>query len=140
MKLKALNTSAGFSTRLTSIKVILVMLGLIHLATGLVQLLAPEWFFTHIGDFPPFNRHYTGDLGAFITAIGIGLLVAAGAPQRNRTLIGVAVIGNGLHVINHLYDDFLGGEFSLNHFVTATLPLAFVTVVLVIAWYAARRG
>jgi hypothetical protein len=132
--MKALNTSAGIGARFTLIKVILVVLGLLHLATGLVQLLAPEWFFENIGDFPPFNRHYTGDLGAFITAIGIGLLFAARAPQQQRVLIGVAAIGNGLHVINHLYDDFLAGEFLPNHFVTATVPLALVTVLLLVVW------
>ena len=34
--------------------------------TGLSQLFAPRWFFENIGKFPPFNRHYVGDLGAFI--------------------------------------------------------------------------
>jgi hypothetical protein len=56
-------------------------------AGGFGRALVPLWFFTTIGTFPPFNRHYTGDIGAFQLALGAGLLLAvrAGAvPAADR--------------------------------------------------------
>jgi hypothetical protein len=46
------------------------------LLTGLALLFASNWFFQTLGYFPPFNRHYAGDLGAFELPLGVGLLWA----------------------------------------------------------------
>ena len=48
------------------VRAILITAGIFYTFTGLALLLAPTWFFDTIGNFPPFNRHYMGDLGAFL--------------------------------------------------------------------------
>lgn len=104
--------------------------GALYTFTGLALLFAPEWFFNSIGHFPPFNRHFMGDIGAFTLPLGLGLLLAARAPQRHRLFIGVVALGSFLHLANHLYDDVLANAWALEHFLVETLPLALVAVAL----------
>ena len=87
-----------------AIPVVLALGGLMYSLVGAALLLAPAWFHETIGRFPPFNRHYLGDLGAFHLPLGVGLLVAACDPSRYRGIIGVAAATSLLHVANHLYD------------------------------------
>ena len=108
--------------------------GLGYLLTGLTQLFAPRWFFDTIGPFPPFNRHYMGDLGAFILAVGVGLLAASPAPARHRMLVGCAALASVLHVLNHLYDDLLSSGWSAGHFLSETLPLLLLGLLLAAVW------
>ncbi len=131
MKTKSL---AQVSARVTWTQVIIAVAGLWYLLAGLVQLLAPQWFFDNIGYFPPFNRHYVGDLGAFILPLGIGLLVAARNPPAHHLLVGVAAAGSFLHLLNHLYDD-LGTPSTLAHLVFDTLPLFVLAMLLIVEWW-----
>ncbi len=43
---------------------------LFYSVVGLALLFIPGWFFDHIGPFPPYNRHYEGDLGSFLLPMG----------------------------------------------------------------------
>ena len=87
------------------IRATLISAGLLHTVTGMLMLAVPGWFYENVGTFPPYNRHYTGDLGAFQIPLGIGLLWAAREPERHRLVLGMAVLANIIHVLNHLYDD-----------------------------------
>lgn len=109
----------------------------LYIFTGTALLFAPEWFFENIGHFPPFNRHFMGDIGAFTLPLGLGLLLAARAPQRHRLFIGVVALGSFVHLFNHLYDDWLSNAWALEHFLRETLPLALVAVAL--GWVATGR-
>jgi hypothetical protein len=80
-----------------------------HVFLGLAMLFAPTWFYANIGYFPPYNRHYLGDMGAFQLALGLGLAWAGRQPYAHRLFIGAVVLGNFLHTANHIYDDLLGG-------------------------------
>ncbi len=119
---------------------VIALAGLSYLLVGLAQLFAPRWFFDNIGNFPPFNRHYLGDLGAFISAIGLGLLMAARDPRKHRLLIGAAAAGSLLHVVNHLYDDWLSAQWSVDHALTQTLPLLGLALALTTVWYELNRS
>src|SRR5689334_12192376 len=110
-------------------QVVVAIAGMAHLLVGLAMLLAPMWFFATIGTFPPFNRHYTGDMGAFQLGLGFGLLVAARAPARQRLLILSAAIGNLLHALNHAYDAVLS-QASLGYWLADTAPLLVLTLAL----------
>jgi len=81
----------------TMIQVIVAVGGVFYILIALAQLLAPEWFFQNIGNFPPFNRHYTGDLGTFTLALGVGLLLAARDPAKHHLLVGVVAAASVLH-------------------------------------------
>jgi hypothetical protein len=112
-------------------QVVVSLAGLAHLLVGLAMLLAPLWFFTTIGTFPPFNRHYTGDMGAFQLALGAGLLFAARAPARQRLLIGVAAAGNLVHMLNHAYDALISRA-PLGFWLADSGPLLVLTLALLL--------
>src|SRR5262245_19190655 len=101
-----MNTLAKLRLPATSsiIQVVVAVSGLFYALTGVALLFAPDWFFQHIGTYPPFNRHYEGDLGSFLLPLGVALLVAARAPARYVGVIWLAALGSTLHLINHVPD------------------------------------
>ncbi|GHO51328.1 hypothetical protein [Ktedonospora formicarum] len=86
------------------VQVIVALIGIAYTFAGIALIFFPLWFFQTIGNFPPFNSHYEGDLGAFILAIGIGLLLAMAQPQKHIWTIRIAALASLLHAANHLYD------------------------------------
>ena len=86
------------------ISVVLALAGIFYTLTSLALLFAPVWFFQHIGGYPPYNRHYEGDLGTFLLPLGGALLYAARRPSHHLTLIWVAALGSLLHALNHVYE------------------------------------
>ena len=79
-------------------------LGAFHALEGLYQLLAPSSFFHRIGEYGVANTHYVGDLGAFVLAYGIALLLAVGRPSWRAPLLAAGALWYGLHALNHLFD------------------------------------
>lgn len=120
------------------LQILVAALGVVNTATGLALLFVPQWFFENIGNYPPFNRHYQGDLGAFVIASGIGLLWAARNPQKYRALIGIALVSSALHLINHVYDDLLMGA-SIQQMISGVITVAFGTLLLALAFFLAQR-
>jgi len=117
--------------RPTIAQVVVAIAGLTHVLVGLAMLLAPMWFFVTIGTFPPFNRHYTGDMGAFQLALGAGLLFTVRAPAQYRLLIAVAAAGNLLHMFNHAYDALISNA-SLSYWLADTGPMLVLTLALLL--------
>jgi len=120
--------------RQSFIRFVVILNGFANLFSGLALLFAPQWFFDSVADFQPFNRHFLGDVGAFILPLGIGLLIAARDPRKYRTLIGLAALGNILHIINHLYDDLVIERGATLHWLTNTLPLLVLAILLIGAY------
>ena len=87
-----------------ALKAILLFVGAFHLATGLLALLAPGTFFDDIGRYGAENLHYVGDVGAFTTAAGIGLVVAAFRPSWRVPMLWVGAAWYWLHALNHAFD------------------------------------
>jgi hypothetical protein len=119
-------------------RVLVGVSGVLFVVAGMLLLLAPRWFFENIGLFPPYNRHYEGDLGAFLLPLGAGLVYAARDPGRHRLLIAVVAFGSALHVLNHIFDGITQG-FTWTHWLTDTAPLALSALLLVIAWRVSTR-
>jgi hypothetical protein len=122
-------------------QIVLAVAGVFYFLTGIALLFAPTWFFQHIGNFPPYNRHYEGDLGSFLLPLGVGLLLAARAPGRYKALIWVAATGSLLHVGNHIYDALVGSS-SLSAWLFQIVPLLVLAIaLLVISWvsYSSER-
>lgn len=101
--------------------------GLFFVAFGLWAFLAPVSFYERIATFPPYNRHFMHDVGAF--QIGLGAALLAALRWRDAlfvVLLGVGV-GAAVHVLSHIIDCDLGGRGS-------DLPsLALLAVVLLAA-------
>ncbi len=127
-----------FPSRRVWLRTLVLLGGLFYTFTGAGLLFAPEWFFSNVGTFPPFNRHYMGDLGSFLLPLGVGLLIATRDPLRHRSLILVTAIGSLLHAINHVYDAILLGA-EITHWLTNTLPLLIYGIALTFVVIERRR-
>jgi hypothetical protein len=114
--------------------------GILMTLTAGLLLFAPNFFYTAIADYPPFNRHFLGDIGAFSLPLGIGLLLAARQPYKHPLIIGAAALGNLVHVLNHAYDDLLVDRLATQHWLTNTIPLLVATVMLLVAYWNVSRG
>jgi hypothetical protein len=117
-------------------QIIVALAGVGYLLAGAALLFAPVWFFQHIGTFGPFNRHYEGDLGAFLLALGMGLLFAARNPSRYGLVVWVAAIGSLIHACNHVYDALIQGA-SLGQWLAQPVPLFILALLLL---WAASQG
>ena len=102
------------------------------MAIGTGVLFVPAWFFEHIVDFPPFNHHYPGDVGAFVLPLGMALLVAARSPCRYLALIGLTAGASLLHALNHLYDAVTGH--GVAHWIVDSIPLLVLGVLLAMVY------
>lgn len=120
------------------IRLLILVAGLNYVLSGLALLLAPTWFFENIGTFGTFNRHYLGDLGAFLLPMGIGLLVAVRQTRQHYLLIAVVAAGNIIHASNHIYDAILGEE-DLAHWLSDTIPLVFFAVIFMLVFWDRRQ-
>jgi hypothetical protein len=83
---------------------VLVVLGVLQIASGALALVAPDTFFDEIGRYGAENEHYVGDVGAFVLAFGIAVLVAARHPSWRVPVLALGALWSGLHVINHAFD------------------------------------
>ena len=110
-------------------RLIVALTGLFYVLAGAALLWATPWFYETIGPFPPYNRHYAGDTGAFSLPLGLGLLWAARSPRRHRALIVIALVASVLHTLNHGYDHLLAGA-TLAHWLSDFGPLALGAVLL----------
>lgn len=123
------------------IRAAVVAAGPLYTISGAALLLAPEWFYQNVGTYPPYNRHYEGDVGAFLLPLGLILLWAARRPERHVALITFTALGSVLHAANHLYDDVIA-QASLQSIFSATVPLIIFALVLVVAslWAGQQRA
>ncbi len=123
----------------TLVRLIVALNGVLFVVTALALLFAPMWFLENIGKYPPFNRHYMGDLGAFLLPIGIGLVFASRVPHQHRGVVGVAAGGSLLHALNHIYDSIVG-SFPPARWLTETAPILILALLLLAAyWNITRR-
>jgi uncharacterized membrane protein len=84
-------------------RLLIAFVGLTDVLAGISLLITPVWFFERVGHFAPFNQHYEGDAGAFVLAIGVGLMMAAVRPAGADGLVVVAMLASLLHLANHIY-------------------------------------
>jgi hypothetical protein len=119
-------------------QIFIFIVGLFYTFTALSMLWSPDWFYQTIGYFPPFNRHFIGDLGTFNLPLGLGLLLAAQNPSQHRLLLWVAAGANLFHSLNHMYDS-IAGQMSLAWWLKDTIPLIVVAVLFFVAIRPATR-
>lgn len=82
----------------------LIVLGVLQVASGALALVAPGTFFDEIGRYGVENQHYVGDVGAFVLAFGIAVLIAAQRPAWRVPVLVLGALWYGLHAINHAFD------------------------------------
>jgi hypothetical protein len=117
------------------------LVGLFDAAAGAALLLAPQWFYDTLATFPPFNRHYAGDVGAFLLPIGVGILIAARDPVRYRAILLVSLAASWIHAANHALDGLQhAGEGSASLLDAANVVgmAAMLTVGIALTWQPRR--
>jgi len=87
-----------------SLQVVLALIGVANAAAGALALLAPHTFFDQVGSYGVENSHYVGDLGAFVLAYGVAVLVAMRLPSWRVPVLWLGALWYGLHAINHAFD------------------------------------
>jgi hypothetical protein len=111
--------------------------GLVFVGAGLWAMAAPESFFDVLGPFPPYNRHFVQDVGAFQIGLGTVLLIAAVAPRADGLAVALLGVGAGsvAHTISHIVGVDLGGRPAID------IPaLSALTVALLAAGIARWRS
>ena len=85
--------------------------GLLTLSLGIWALVDTTSFFDNVADWPPYNRHFIHDIGAFQVGLGAVLLFAL-IWQGDAVLaaLGGGAIGATLHWISHIADEEFGGR------------------------------
>jgi hypothetical protein len=87
-----------------AMRAVLVVLGVLNAAAGALALVAPDTFFDQVGRYGVESSHYIGDVGAFVLAFGVAVLVAAWRPSWRVPVLALGALWYGLHAINHAFD------------------------------------
>ena len=118
-------------------RAVLIVLGVVQVASGALALVAPDTFFDEIGRYGVQNDHYIGDVGAFVLAFGIAVLIAAQRPAFRVPVLLLGALWSGLHAINHAFD--VGDARSDARGIVDTLYIGAGAVLYAyLAWAAAR--
>ena len=109
--------------------------GVTLVAFGAWAFFSPRSFYDTLAVFPPYNRHFIHDVGAFQIGLGAVLLLTKyGKDALFVALAGVS-IGSAVHVASHVLDRNIGGNPA------SDVPLLTVLTLLLIAGaFAVRSG
>jgi len=120
------------------IRACVAVLGVISIGAGLWAMLAPHAFYDQVATFPPYNRHFIHDIGAF--QIGLGSCLIAALAFTDALL--VVLIGNALgaiaHFAGHVADRSIGGQ-SSDPYTFAVLAILIVALA-VFRWRTSAPG
>lgn len=115
-------------------RLVAVAVGLFFVALGLWAFFDPRSFYDQLATFPPYNRHFLHDVGAFQIGIGATLLLAAGWRDALGVALGGAAIGGAIHTAAHVIDSDRGGKD------TDPYLLGLLALILAVGAFARRRA
>lgn len=84
--------------------------GLLQLTGGLlmmtvaIMLIAPGFFHRSWAGFGTLNTHFIRDAATFAAALGVALWMSASRPGWRKPVLALALVQNGLHIVNHIAD------------------------------------
>lgn len=79
---------------------------------GAWALIDPTSFYAKVASFPPYNRHFLHDVGAFNLGIGAALGLGLTRWPGHRVALWAAALASVLHAVSHFLDQGLGGHSS----------------------------
>jgi hypothetical protein len=100
---------SGHSVSNTVARVLVGVCAVFLLGSGLFALLAPEVFYNLAALYPPYNRHFIHDIGAFMLGLGSGLALALVLTDALLVALAATAVGGVAHFLSHLADRELGG-------------------------------
>ena len=121
------------------ISLVFSLVGFSYALAGFLAIFFPEFSLDYIGRFPPFNRHYIGDTGVFLFAVGAGIFYIRDAPWEHQAMIGVGLLSTQAHGLNHLYDAILHRP-ELFHWLTDVLPNLAASIFYLLAFLQIKSG
>jgi hypothetical protein len=72
----------------------------------------PASFYAKVANFPPYNRHFLHDVGAFNLGLGTALALGLTSWPGHRVALWAAAVAAVLHAVSHFLDQALGGHSS----------------------------
>ena len=111
-------------------------LAVVHLALGVWMFAWPHSFFTTIGAFDAYNRHYLRDTATFYFAFALGAGIAARRPSWRVPVLAITTLQYAIHTLNHAIDvnqanNAWAGIFDLVSLGLATIQMAVLLILLV---------
>jgi hypothetical protein len=113
--------------------------GLVHVGLGIWLFVSPHTFFTTLGAFGAYNRHYERDVATFYLALGASGLIAASRAAWRIPLLAVLTIQYVLHSINHVIDVDRSNNSWAGPVDVASLALAAIQFVVLLWLMLARQ-
>jgi peptidoglycan/LPS O-acetylase OafA/YrhL len=104
------------------------------LVIGVWALADPTSFYTQVATFPPYNRHFLHDVGAFNLGLAAALALGLTRWPGRRVALWAAALAAVLHAGSHFADRHLGGHSS------DPLALSLIAAALIGAAILATRG
>lgn len=122
------------------LRLFFVSVALLHLGLGIWLIVSPHTFFTTIGAFDIYNRHYERDVATFYLALGAGGWIAATRPAWRVPVLAVLTIQYALHSINHAVDVDRAHNSWAGPFDVASLSLATIQFIVLLWLLVARQS
>ncbi len=94
------------------VRIVVVLAGISTLVAGAWAFIDPQSFYETLAEFPPYNRHFIHDIGAFQIGIGATLLMALRWSDVFFVVTAGGAIGSLFHFVAHLQDTDIGGRSS----------------------------
>jgi hypothetical protein len=98
---------AGASAAAPGPSAVIVGIGafaVIELALAVFMAVSPHAFYTAVGPFGVYNRHYIRDVASFEAAIGVALVLSLRRPSWRVPVLALTLVQYALHSLNHLID------------------------------------
>jgi hypothetical protein len=93
-----------------AVKPLVAVLGAYSTGLGLWAFAMPRSFFDQVAIYPPYSVHLVHDLGAFLTGLGISLLLSLRWPALLPGALAANLVAAVLHTASHLEDLGRGGH------------------------------
>ena len=111
-------------------------LAIVHLALGVWMFAFPHSFYTTIGAFGPYNRHYLRDTATFYFAFALGAGIAVRRPSWRVPVLAMTTLQYAIHTLNHAIDvdganNAWAGIFDLISLGLVTIQMAVLLELLV---------
>jgi hypothetical protein len=120
----------------TVIKGVAMVLGVMFIANGIYQLVAPEswyWAIPGVPDRGPFNQHFVRDIGIIYTLCGVGSILGALKPVQRMAYWWAPIAWLAGHAVFHIWEVIVGicgPESLLEDFAGVTLPALLLLALL----------
>ena len=114
-----------------------VLFGSGNLGSGLWMFVAPAHWFQHypfsVSELGPFNAHFVRDVGAFLTMLGLGLILTARKAEQQQTLFGLLTLVYVLHSLIHLFP--AGSSAPIGTRLWVDLPWVYLPTLVLVGVY-----